>query len=350
MQKTVSVIDLGAVRENALKIRKLLGKRFFYAVVKADAYGHGAEEVARAIEDIADGFCVAIIDEGINLRVAGITKPVLVFTPPLEEADAERAAYYNLGVTVNSARTAELCKENLCHIKVNTGMNRSGCNLKELPEVLKALSADKIISIYSHMYAPENARESIRQLELFKRALNLAKQKNPDIYGHISASGGLLRGGEYLADGVRAGILLYGYAPGGFSANGFKKALKVYARRTQVTPFIGGGVGYNIADRRYKNLNVYRLGYADGFFRNIPLGEKTLCMDLFLSDGGESKGGYGGKSGGNKNGVAGGYNAFDGGEYKCVLSDAEEYARRAGTISYEVLTSVTRRSERIYIR
>ena len=324
MQKTVSVIDLGAVRDNAFKIRSLSGNRFFYAVVKADAYGHGAEEVARAIEDIADGFCVAIVDEGIALRVAGITKPVLVFTPPLDKADADRAAHYSLDVTVNSVRTAKLCKDIPCHIKVNTGMNRSGCNLSELPEVFGALNADKIISVYSHMYAPESARESIRQLGLFRRALAVAKSKNSNIFGHLSASGGLLRGGEFLSDGVRAGLLLYGYAPNGFSAAGFKKALKVYARRTQITPFIDGGIGYNIADKRYKNLSVYRLGYADGFFRNVPLGEKTLCMDLFLADGGE--------------------------EYKCVLDDADAYAKRAGTISYEILTSATKRSERLYIR
>ena len=83
MQKTLSVIDLFAVRQNALKIRSLVGGRKFYAVVKADAYGHGAEEVSRAIENIVDGFCVAIVEEGIALRLAGMSRPIFVFTPPL---------------------------------------------------------------------------------------------------------------------------------------------------------------------------------------------------------------------------------------------------------------------------
>ncbi len=100
--------------------------------------------------------------------------------------------------------------------------------------------------------------------------------------------------------------------------------MRVYARRTQQTGFIGGGVGYNYADREYKRLSAYRLGYADGFLRGVPLGEKTLCMDAFLRNGG--------------------------GELLCVMKDADEYARRCGTISYEVLTSVTRRSEKIYVR
>lgn len=324
MQKTLSVIDLNAIKENALRIRKILGDRFFYAVVKADAYGHGAEEVARAVESIVDGFCVAIVDEGVALRVAGISKPVLVFTPPLDKSDAERAAFYSLELTVNSVETACLSGDNLCHIKVNTGMNRNGCNLSELPKVLNALDTDKIVSVYSHLYAPENSAESRKQLALFEQAEKLVKARNSNIFGHLSASGGLLRSGGYLLDGARVGILLYGYAPCGFSANGFKPALKVYAKRTQVTPFIGGGIGYNIADKKYGNLSVYRLGYADGFFRGVPLGEKTLCMDAFISDGGE--------------------------KLKCVLSDADAYARLAGTISYEVLTSVTKRSERVYLR
>lgn len=324
MQKTLSIIDLRAIKENAEKIRAILGNRFFYAVVKADAYGHGAEEVARAIECVADGFCVAIIDEGIALRVAGISKPVLVLTPPQDRYDAERAAFYSLDLTVNSVKTAELCSDGFCHIKVNTGMNRTGCNLNELPKVLSALNADKIVSVYSHLYAPESTAESRKQLALFERAEKLVKARNSNIFGHLSASGGLLRGGEFLCGGARCGILLYGYAPSGFSAKGFKPALKVFARRTQQTQFIGGGVGYNKADRNYNKLSVYRLGYADGFFRGVPLGEKTLCMDAFISDGGE--------------------------DMKCVMSDADAYARVAGTISYEVLTSVTKRSERVYLR
>lgn len=92
----------------------------------------------------------------------------------------------------------------------------------------------------------------------------------------------------------------------------------------QKTKFLGGGVGYNYAEKEYGRLSAYRLGYADGFWRGVPLGEKTLCMDAFLREGG--------------------------GKLVCVMKNADEYARRCGTISYEVLTSVTKRSERIYLR
>lgn len=324
MQRTVSKISLPAIRNNALKIKTLSGKAKFFAVVKADAYGHGAEEVSRYIEDIADGFCVAIIEEGMSLRIAGISKPVLVLTPPLDCYDADRARAYNLTVTVNSVQTAELINGAACHIKVNTGMNRLGCNLNELASVLNKLPPESVEGVYSHLFAPQDRRASENQLVLFERAVKAVKAVSPEAVAHLSASGGILRGGKYLFDGVRAGILLYGYAPSGFSPKGFTPALKVYARRTQVTKFIGGGVGYNLADANYITLDAYRCGYADGFSRNVPLGEKTLCMDSFVSVGG--------------------------GETLCVMDNAEAYAKRIGTIPYEVLTNVTHRSERVYER
>ena len=240
MQRTLSIVNLRAVRGNALKIKKLAGGANFYAVVKADAYGHGAEEVSRYIEDVADGFCVAITEEGIALRVAGVSQPVLVLTPPLDGYDVSRARAYNLTLTVNSVNTAALVGGAPCHIKVNTGMNRLGCDIHTLPDILKALPRESVLGVYSHLYAPDDVAASASQLEIFRHAERMVKAVNPQAVAHISASGGLLRGGKYLADGVRCGILLYGYAPSGFKADGFERALRVYARRTQTTRFIGG--------------------------------------------------------------------------------------------------------------
>ncbi len=324
MQRTISVINLSAIRNNAIKIKSLLNGAKFYAVVKADAYGHGAEEVSRSIEDLADGFCVALVDEGVRLRAAGILKPVLVLTPPLDGDDVLRAKQFNLAVTVNSTRTAAMAEGLPCHVKVNTGMNRTGCGIAELPSILKALPPENVSGVYSHLFAPHSKTASERQRELFLRAAEIVKNHSPEAVAHLSASGGTLRGGGFIMDGVRCGILLYGYAPDGFTGKGFQPALKVYARKVQDTHFIGGGVGYNFADRNYETLAAYRCGYADGFARTVPLGEKTLCMDSFLRVGG--------------------------GDTLCVMSDAAAYAKRCGTISYEVLTSVTRRSERIYER
>lgn len=322
MQKTLSVIDLNAIWRNALKVKSVSRGKFF-AVVKADAYGHGAEEVSRFIEDIADGFCVAITEEGIALRAAGITKPVLVLTPPLDYYDVLRSRAYNLTVTVNGVKTAKLAEGLKCHIKVNTGMNRLGCGLEELPSVLKTLPPESVEGVFTHLFAPHDEAASLKQLEIFKKAELAVKRVNPCATAHISASGGILRGGQFLADGVRCGILLYGYNPSGFSF-AVEPALKVYARKTQSTRFTGGGVGYNFADKNYKTLASYRCGYADGFARTVALGEKTLCMDAFVSERTD--------------------------DLLCVMDNAETYAKRAGTIAYEVLVNATHRSERVYER
>lgn len=324
MQKTVCEINLPAIRRNAIRIRNILGGRKFYAVVKADAYGHGAAEVSRYIEDVADGFCTAIIDEGVALRIAGITKPVLVLTPPLGGDDVARASAYNLTLTVNGAGTAILARGAACQIKVNTGMNRYGCNSEELDGILKSIPAESIEGVYSHLYAPADVTAGKRQLEIFSAAAKKVKRINPRAVAHIAASGGLLRGEEFLADGARCGILLYGYAPDGFDRGDFEPAMKVYAGKVQTTKFIGGGAGYGRAERDYGTLTSYRCGYADGFFRTAPLGVNNLCMDAFVSE--------------------------EDGNCLCVMSDADEYAKRCGTISYEILTSVCRRSERVYIR
>lgn len=324
MQKTLSVINLSAIRANARYVRGLVGNRFFWAVVKADAYGHGAAEVAREIEDIVDGFCVAIADEGAELKINGITKPVLVLAPPLDKEDAAKLDYYNLTPTVTDVKSARLVGGRNCHVAINTGMNRYGCFGKELDEVLTVLGRGRIEGVYSHLYAAENAMHSIRQTADFRTAVARVKEHSPEAVAHLAASGGILRGGEYLFGGVRCGLMLYGYAPTGFKAPALTPALKVYARLAHETRVTGGGVGYNVADKAYKQLYTYRLGYADGFLRGVPLGEKTLCMDAFV---------------GTKRA-----------EYLPVFTDAEIYAARCGTISYEVLCSVTRRSLKVYER
>ncbi len=324
MQNTLSVIDLSAIRSNALYVRKLIGNRFFFAVVKADAYGHGAEEVAAELSAIADGFCVATVKEGAALRVGGADKPILVLAPPTDCEDAAKINYYALTASVSGVRSAKLMRGGKCHIALNTGMNRYGCFGEELDRTLSALGGSRVEGVYSHLYAAENAAECARQLAAFKVGVSKVKEHSPGALVHLAASGGILRGGEYLFDGVRCGLMLYGYAPDGFSAKGLKPAMRVYAPLMQETLCTGGGVGYNLAEEDYKRLYTYRLGYADGFCRGVPLGEKTLCMDAFISR-----------------------------ERKPVFpafTDADDYAKRCGTISYEALCRVTARSERVYER
>lgn len=326
MQRTISVIDLDAVAANIEYLKTLAGGALFFAVVKADAYGHGAERVALHAERLVDGFCVAITEEGAALRVAGVKKPVLVLTPLTSRDDACAAAFYGLTVTVNGERSARLAAGLDCHVKVNTGMNRYGCDLSRLSGTLAALkeSGARVSGVYSHFYCPRDRRERERQFALFFRAADMVKERCPDAAAHISASAGTLLGGKYIMDGVRCGLAMYGYAPSGFSREGLRRALKVYARKVQTSPFVPAGAGYAVARKKYGALSAYRLGYADGFARTVALGEGDLCMDAFVSQ--------------------------DTAEFAEAFSDADEYAARCGTVSYEVLCSVTRRSERVYVR
>ena len=325
VQKTISVIDLGAIGRNVKYLKSLAGKSRFFAVVKADAYGHGAERVALHIERLVDGFCVAITEEGAALRTAGVTAPVLVFTPLTSRDDAFAAQFYGLTVTVNGVPSARLAAGLDCHIKVNTGMNRYGCSVEELPAVIATLKEGgaRVGGVYSHLYCPQNEAAREEQHALFMRAKDAVIAAYPNAICHLSASAGTMLGGKFLLGGVRCGIAMYGYAPQGFSNEGLSPALKVYARRVQTCAFVPRGAGYGFARKNYKKLTAYRLGYADGFLRGAPLGEGNLCMDAFISE--------------------------DDGEFKEVFFDADKYAARCGTISYEVLCSVTRRSERVYV-
>jgi alanine racemase len=327
MQKTISIVNLKAIISNACLIKSLTKGKKFYAVVKADAYGHGGVEVALCLESIVDGFCVAIVDEGVALRVAGITKEILVFAPPISYDDVVMCNFYSLTPTVNSIHTAKLINGLPCHIKINSGMNRYGCNIDELDGVLKELDASQIVGVYSHLYAPNDDLSVKNQQKIFDVAVEKVKAKNDRAIAHLVASGGILRG-DCLYNGVRCGICLYGYAPEGFKLFGLKKALKVYAPIVQNTTFCGGGAGYAKAEKVYNILHTVRLGYADGFNRICPLGIGNLCMDAFVSEG-----------------ICG-----DTGSLVCILDDAEVYAKRLNTICYEVLCNVTRRSARIYER
>lgn len=325
MQKTIAKINLSAIISNAEHLKSLCPGKKFYGVVKADAYGHGAIEVSRALQSVCDGLCVAIVDEGVELRAAGISLPILVFTPPLGKDDALRMRAYDLTATAADVRSAGLCRGLRVHVKVNTGMNRYGCVPGDIKEVLFSLKDSIVEGVYSHIYAPLSPQHCKEQLSAFKAAADIVRGEYPQATAHFAATAGTLMGGEYLFDGVRCGIGLYGYAPDGFRDEKLIPALRVYARRVQsfVPPF-GGGVGYAEAQKKYARLSSYRAGYADGLARTCALGEGNLCMDSFVSQRWE--------------------------EELCIFSDANEYAAKLGTISYEALCAVTKRSLRVYER
>jgi alanine racemase len=343
MQKIRAKIQLKNIRNNAEFFKRTTGVKLC-AVVKANAYGHGAEEVTAALCHIADCFAVAIVEEGLSIRAAACGKEILVFTPPIDENQAFYIISGGLVGTVTDLKTAKLFVR-VCetyqlrakvHLKVNTGMNRHGMCLSTLRRVcqyLKTSPCVQVIGVYSHIFAPAYAE---KQRRAFLQAERLCRSYFPNVCAHLSATYGSLLGEGFAFDMVRVGIGLYGYLPDEakslLAKNPLKKSMKIYAQVIKSRVYHGGGAGYGekhalqIGDK----YTLVRLGYADGALRtknNGFLGENVnnLCMDAGLKRGNQQRG-----------------------KWLCVMSDADEVARQTGTISYEVLCAATRRAEFVY--
>ena len=347
MQKTVAKIYLENIRRNAKAFEKLSGVPLC-AVVKADAYGHGAEEVVCALQNEAALFAVSLLDEAIALRIAACGKDILVLTPPLNNRQilcgAQNAFLLTVGDLATANRVAEIAKNYAIpvrvHLKVNTGMNRYGMNAQTLGRVCKLFLDKPLIRVeglYSHLFC--NTRECAeKQRAEFLQMQSVCKRYFPQVKCHLSATYGALLGKEFAFDLVRVGIGLYGYLPDGAQdipqSPCLHKAMAVYAPVAATRTFTGGGAGYGgeINGRKGEKLSVLRVGYADGFLRNKQNGlygaEKNannLCMDACLR-----------------------FGEYERGRLVPVMIDAAKTAQQTGTISYEVLCAATRRAERVY--
>lgn len=333
-----AVINLKNIIYNAKAIKRRLPKDVkFCAVVKADAYGHGAEQVANAVYNVVDCFAVATVEEGVKLRLSGIDKDVLVLTRTFD-CDLPRAVNYSLTLTAGSfydlKRYAKEGKRQgvrvKTHIKFDTGMHRQGVGAEELKTAVFYGKNNKYLDLcglYSHFARPENERSRRAAVKKFMIAKNLVKGYN-NITCHISASGGFIKG-EYF-DMVRIGILLYGYKPFKTDAIKVKPAMKVYAP-VVAERRIKRGDSALYGDKRADkdtDLTLIRYGYADGLSRKEIGGQfNNRCMDLTAMTG-----------------------VKKGTRKVAVMADADKTAKAYGTISYEILVKCALRAEKIYIK
>lgn len=336
-----------AVEDNARAFKRLTNTKLC-AVVKADAYGHGAEAVTSALSAVADTFAVALIDEAVSIRTAACGKEILVLTPPTDEVQALCLAANGFTASVPDLWTARLLSRTCekyslavrVHLQVNTGMNRYGMNASMLGKVCKFLSKAGRVSVeglYSHLYDHSRA-ECEKQRAVFMKMKAVCERYFPDVLCHLSSTYGALLGDDFAFGMVRVGLGLYGYLPEGIEEElkeklRLRKAMKVYARAVENRKYSFGGAGYGILSEAQKKeftyLTVYRAGYADGFSRHrdngMRGGEKNannLCMDVCIRKG---------------RGVRG--------SLVPVMTDAEETAKKTGTISYEILCAATKRAE-----
>ncbi len=335
--KNLCYINLNFLRENAIKIKKILPKNvLFNAVVKADAYGHGLEMVANAIYDIVDSYSVSILEEGVSLRNCGIDKEILLLIPPAFN-EIEKVIEHNLTICCDSIslikKLNEIAKRKnkivKVHIKFDTGMHRLGIKtLEELEELLKCskgLKWVKITGLFSHYYNTLDKNAIKRATDKFLLAIHLFKRYNIKAINHISASGGFLRGNYF--DMVRIGILLYGYKPFKSGKISVKPIMKVCARIiTSVTLKKGEHCLYgNKTSEKEEKLTLIRYGYADGLERreNKEI-FNNRCMDISAIK-----------------------STVKGKNY--LTLNVKKIARISNTIPYEVLTKIAIRTEKKYI-
>ena len=315
--RTWCEVDLRAIRQNMINIRKKAGQGpKVMAVIKADGYGHGAAEIGQYIYDEADYFGVATIEEAVELREAGIDKPILVLgytSPSLYgqnlKYDVEQTVYTMEAAekmseeAVKSGRTARI------HIALDTGMTRIGVSPDEkglaFVQAVQRLPGISVVGLFSHLSCADMAdktytREQLARFDFFVELLEKNHISIP--VKHVCNSAGIMEFDDHRYDMVRAGIILYGLYP---SEEVRKEALELAPAmewKTHVVnimePEMNRGISYGatyVTDHPCRIATI-SIGYADGYPRSLSNkgwvlihGKKApivgrVCMDQTMVD------------------------------------------------------------------
>lgn len=363
-QETVLEIDLNALKQNFEHLKSRLNSNTkFMAVVKAFSYGNDARIIANYLQKLAvDYFAVAFVHEGVQLRKAGITKPILVLHPQVAnfniliknclEPNLYNAKIFNEFIAI---ATTEKQSNYPVHIKFNTGLNRLGFSENDVDYIVSKAtetSSIKISSVFSHLAASEDLTErefTINQIEKFKRITqNISNQLGYKPWLHICNTSGILNYPEAHFDMVRSGIGLYGFGNSEKENKNFKPIGSLKTIISQIHAIEKGeSVGYNRAYKTNAFIKTATLpiGHADGIGRPYGKGNGyvvinnqkayivgNVCMDMIMVD-------------------VTNIECKEGDEVIVFdsINTAEGLAKTAGTISYELLTAISHRVKRIYI-
>jgi Alr-MurF fusion protein len=363
IHQTVLEINLDAISHNLNEFRRQLnpGTKMM-VMVKAFAYGAGPAEISSLLEYHRISYlAVAYIDEGIELRNAGVTLPVMVMNP--DPSASELMIKYNLEPELFSFASFRNFTEAAgrhglinypVHIKIDTGMHRLGFmpdDVETLTGMIKSKECIKIISVFSHLAASENPaldHFSRRQVDVFlKAAGQIQEATGYPIIRHILNSSGIARLPQYQFEMVRPGIGIYGV--GHLDGLSLRPVGRFMTRISQIKIISAGEpVGYGCADvsDKERTIAILPVGYADGLRRK--LGNRTgnlfirenrvpiignICMDMCMAD-------------------VTGLNAETGDEAEIFGNNIsiEEIALKCETIPYEILTSIPVRVKRVFFR
>ncbi|MBC7875228.1 MAG: alanine racemase, partial [Ferruginibacter sp.] len=362
--QTILEINLNAIAHNLKAYQQFIQPSTkVMAMVKAFAYGSGGAEIAGILQyHKVDYLGVAYADEGVELRKAGITLPIMVMNP--DENAFELILEYQLEPELYSFELLDLFgnflkQENVqqypVHIEIETGMNRLGFAIDEmekLSSVLQASSFFRVQTVFSHLAASEEAAQdefTLHQFEIFnKAAAELEKGLGYSFLRHIANSAAVIRHPRLQMDMIRVGIGLYGVDTAGSGKLNLQTVATLKSTIAQVKHLKKGeSVSYNRKGIIEKDavIATIRIGYADGYPRRLGNGKGkvwlkgqlapvigTVCMDMFMID---------------ITGIPG----VEAGDEVIVFGEqlpVQEIARWAETIPYEIMTGVSQRVKRVY--
>ena len=274
-------VDLGALVDNARTVARAAGTRLL-PVVKANAYGVGAVAVSAALEQVDPwGYGVATIEEGAELRAAGITRPILVFMPTRAQLFDEYDRYHLTPALGDAGSILEWTTrgDRAFHVEIDTGMGRAGVRWDEVDELGETVNTPAFEGCYTHLHsADRNDGTAERQLERFLAAVRRLPRR-PALL-HVANSAGALRGGQFAFDLVRPGVFLYGGSLGA----GFEQPRPVVSVRAHVLSVRrlrkGESVSYNASWTAPRDTVIATLGigYADGLRRNVGVSGRAQVL------------------------------------------------------------------------
>ena len=360
---TVLEINLDAISHNLNEFRRHLnpGTRIM-AMVKAFAYGAGPSEISGLLEYHRVSYlAVAYADEGVELRNAGVTLPIMVMNPDPSSTglmikynlEPEIYSFSSLGIFAEAASKHGLYQYPV-HLKIDTGMHRLGFMLEDIDELatrIKTLDHLRVTSVFSHLAGSEDPsldNFTHHQVDLFLEAVSkIGSSVGYPFLRHILNTSGIVRFPQYQFDMVRPGIGIYGV--GGYKGLALRTAGRFKTRISQLKRIPAGDpVGYNCADVSDNDriIAILPVGYADGLDRKLGnrngsffiRGKRAqiignICMDMCMAD-------------------VNGLHAAEGDEAE-IFGDnilIEEIAEKCKTIPYEILTSIPGRVKRVFFR
>lgn len=363
-----AVIDLDAVAHNFRTLRDRVGAEKTLAVVKADAYGHGAVPVARTLVAAgADWLGTADLDEALALRLAGITAPILCwlhgpetdFAPAVENGIEIAVSSIEQLERVAGAARAAAASDLAVHVKVETGLSRNGL-APELADALFARAAElereRVLHVRGLMTHVSNTSrdDDLAAVALFEAIVASARSAglDPEL-GHAAATAAALRIPESRLDMVRLGIGLYGLTPFDDETSaelGIRPAMTLRAQLAAVRRVpAGAGVsyGYDFRTDKSTTLALVPLGYGDGIPRqasgraSVAIGGHSyrsvgrIAMDQFVVDVGDAD-------------VSVGDDVVLFGDARNGVPSADDWAEAASTINYEIVTRIGARVPRTF--